>query len=120
MSAVAIQNKYKELESSLGRGPLHALYPKDIPAYFCAIELVNSEGITVDYFAWPILPDEIRETDTPITTVRKTMSAVNVQKNSSFNPKQISLKGDFGRKFKFNDQSLGSSPWSINRLYAFK
>lgn len=100
MSAQAVEKRYKEVVQGVGKSAMHALYPKDFPAYFCALELVNSEGFTIDYFAWPILPDEIRETDNTITNVRKTMSAVNVQKNPTFNPRQISLKGDFGRKFK--------------------
>ena len=100
MSAQSVEKLFKEQLDNLGRSALHALFPKDIEAYLLAVELINSKGITVDYFAWPILPDEIRETDNTITNVRKTMSAVNVQKNPTFNPRQISIRGDFGRKFK--------------------
>lgn len=100
MSAQAVEKRFKEQLDNLGRNSLHALFPKDIEAYYIGLELVNSRGATVDYFAFPILPDEIRETDTTLTNVRKTMSAVNVMKNSTFNPRQIFIKGDFGRKFK--------------------
>jgi hypothetical protein len=100
MSAASVQDQFKSQLATLGRGTLNALFPKDIEAYLLAIELVDSRGATVDYFAWPILPDEIRETDSPLTNIRKTMTAVNVLKNPTFNPKQISLRGDFGRKFK--------------------
>ena len=100
MSAQSVENRFKSQLTTLGRGTLNALFPKDIEAYMLAIELVDSRGVTTDYFAWPILPDEIRETDTTITNIRKTMSAVNVLKNPTFNPRSISIKGDFGRKFK--------------------
>lgn len=100
MSAVSVEKRFKEQLDNVGRSALHALFPRDIEAYFVALELVNSRGNTVEYFAFPILPDEIRETDTTLTNVRKTMSAVNVMKNSTFNPRQIFIKGDFGRKFK--------------------
>ena len=95
-----VQKRAIELAKNIGKGALHALYPKDFPNYMVSLELVSSRGITIDYFSWPILPDEIRETDTTITNIRKTMSAVNVQKNPTFNPRQISIKGDFGRNFK--------------------
>jgi len=65
-----------------------------------AIELVDSQENTVDYFIWPILPDEIRENHTELTTIRKTMGGVNVLKNPTFNPRQISMRGTFGRTFK--------------------
>lgn len=100
MSAKSVEQKYKDLIANVGKGAAHALFPADIESYMLAIELVSSRGVTIDYFAWPILPDEIRETDTTLTNVRKTMSAVNVQKNPTFNPRQISIRGDFGRNFK--------------------
>lgn len=100
MSTQAVEQRFKNAVTTLGRAALSALYPKDFEAYLLAIELVNSQGVTVDYFAWPILPEEIRETDSTITNVRKTLSGVNVLKNPTFNPRSISIRGDFGRRFK--------------------
>lgn len=100
MSAQAVENRFKSQSSQIGRVALNALYPQDVEAYLLAIALMDSRGNTVDYFSWPILPDEIRETSNELTTIKKTMGSVNVLKNSSFVPVQIFIKGDFGRKFK--------------------
>lgn len=100
ITARDVENQFIAQASSLGRALLSALYPSDIEYYMLALELVDSQGNTVDYFAWPILPDELSEVDLTLTNVRKTMMGVNVQKNQTFNPKSISLRGDFGRRFK--------------------
>jgi hypothetical protein len=100
MSVATTEASFKSKVAQIGRAGLHALFPKDIEYYFLAIELVDSQGNTVDYFAWPILPDEIKETQTEITNIRKTMGGVNVLKNPTFNPRTISIRGDFGRRFK--------------------
>ncbi len=92
--------QYVDALTSLGGASLNALYPKDFSWSMLALELVDSQQNTVDYFMWPILPDEIVETDVTLTNVRKTMTGVNVQKNQTFNPKNITLRGDFGRNFK--------------------
>ncbi len=54
----------------------------------------------MDFFSWPILPDEIRENHQEITKVRKTIGGIYVLKNSTFTPRQISMRGNFGRRFK--------------------
>ncbi len=100
MSLQSVKNNFRERLSQLGKGALSALYPNDFPYFFIAFELVDSQNNSIDYFAFPVLPDEIRETHTEITTVRKTIGGVYTTKNSSFNPRQISIKGTFGRSFK--------------------
>lgn len=84
----------------LGRIALQALYPNDFNAAVVALELVDSNGATVDYFSWPVLPSEIREVHNEITNVRKTIGGVYVLKNTTFVPRQISMRGTFGRRFK--------------------
>lgn len=102
MSAQLVERKYKDQVKTLGVATLNALYPNDIPMYSLYLELVNSKGHTVDFFSWPVMPDEIRETENTasVMSIRKTMSGVVVQSNSTFHPRQISIRGDFGRKFK--------------------
>lgn len=92
--------RLKTAISSVGRATLHALYPKDVEFYLIALALEDSKGNLVDYFSWPILPDSISETRKEITNVRKTMGGVNVLKNPTFVPTQISMRGDFGQRFK--------------------
>lgn len=100
MAVQETEASFRSKLAQIGRAGLHALFPKDVEYYFLALELVDSQGFTVDYFAWPVLPDEIRETHNEITSVRKTMGGVHVLKNPTFNPRNIIIKGDFGRRFK--------------------
>lgn len=94
------ENQFRSQLINLGRGTLNALFPKEIEYFFVALELVDSKSNTVDYFSFPILPEEIRETANEITRVNKTIGGVNVLVNSTFNPTQISIKGTFGKRFK--------------------
>lgn len=100
MSKEQIELSFNQKIKELGRGALNALYPSDIEFYLLALELINSNGDTVDYFAWPVLPQEIRETHQEITNVRKTIGGVYVLKNTTFTPRTINLSGTFGRRFK--------------------
>lgn len=99
MSLEATKSSYRSKLAQLGRGALHALFPNDFEFYSISLELVDSQGNTVDYFIWPINPNEIRENHPEITNIRKTIGGVNVLKNSTFNPRTISIRGNFGRDF---------------------
>lgn len=118
MGRESIEADFKLKIQQLGRPALNALFSNDIENYIISLEVVSSSGATVDYFAWPILPSEIRETHTEITNVRKTIGGVYVLKNTTFTPRQISLSGTFGRRFKIlvnNKQlSLAGFKLSIN------
>lgn len=107
MSVSSVEAKVKSKIGTIGKAGLHALFPKDVEYYFLALELVDSNGVTVDYFAWPILPDELREVQHELTNVRKSMGGVNILKNPTFNPRVILIRGDFGRRFKL---LLGGKP----------
>lgn len=96
----SIDQKFTDLVRNVGKATANALYPNDIPYYFLALELFDSKGKTVDYFAWPVLPDEIQESHVELTAINKTLGAVSVLKNTTFVPRSISIRGDFGRKFK--------------------
>lgn len=100
MSRESVESNFKDRVNDVGRAALAALFPNDIEEYLLALELVDSGGNTVDYFAWPILPDEIRDTHQEITTVKKTIGGIYVLKNTTFAPRQISISGTFGRRFK--------------------
>lgn len=100
MALGSLDSQHRSKLKQIGGAVLHALYPNDFPFYACAMELVDSQGNTVDYFLWPINPEEIRETQPENTNVRKTIGGVNVVKNPTFNPGQITIRGNFGRNFK--------------------
>lgn len=100
MSLASVEARFRELSVQVGKQTLSALFPKEIEYYFLAMELVDSQNTTVEYFSFPILPEQLSETVNEITKVSKTIGGVSVITNTSFTPTQISLKGNFGRKFK--------------------
>lgn len=91
--------RYEALLSSLGRAGLHTLFPNDIEYYFVALELVDSKGFTIDFFAFPVIPN-ISQNNPQISNVKKTAGGVVSLSSSTFVPKTITLNGDFGRKFR--------------------
>jgi len=100
MSASLLQQRYAGLIFDLGKGVAHSLYPDDIEYYFMALELVDSSGKMVDYFAFPILPKNYSESMPEITSVKKTMGGITTLKTTTFIPTDITLSGNFGRRFR--------------------
>jgi len=94
-----IVNKYTQLIKDLGRSAVSSLYPNDIEYYLCAFELVSSDG-TESYFMFPIQPSSIQKSEPTRTNIKKSLAGVTVLKNSSFIPQELSLKGNFGKRFK--------------------
>lgn len=79
---------------------MSTLYPVDFEAYQISFELCNSEGKTLDYFSFPIMPSELSiKEDIPVK-VENTFGGVNSISSNVFVPKDISLNGNFGRQFK--------------------
>lgn len=94
-----ITYRYSKLLKEIGMNTLSSLYPSEFEYYLCAFELVSG-GKTVDYFIFPIQPSAISITDTRRTNIKKSMSGITIIKNSAFNPKNIEIKGSFGKRFK--------------------
>lgn len=129
MSKRSIGKRAETLINELGRGTAHYLFPNDIDFYFVALELVNSKGKTVQYMAFPIMPDSIIFQDTEITKVQRTFGGITTLRTSTFDPKSYTLQGNFGRNFKilvggqlfefsafnfdFGDQAIDSSKFKI-------
>lgn len=101
MSVRAANTQYTNLVSSIGKGALSAIFPKDFEAYIMAIELTDSLNNTIDYFAFPILPESITKSEPKRTNIKKSSSGVTVLTSNSYVPEEISIKGNFGRSFKF-------------------
>lgn len=92
-------NRYREMIRTVGKSTLSAIYPNDFEVYLCAFELVE-KGKTIDYFVFPIQPSQIQKVEPTRTNIKSSMAGVTVLKNSSIIPKEIMLKGNFGRNFK--------------------
>lgn len=92
--------RYSELINTVGRAAISALYPHDIEVYLMALELTDGNGDTIDYLAFPILPDSISKSEPTRTTIKKTSGGITVLTSNSFVPQDIQIKGNFGRHFK--------------------
>lgn len=100
---MAIQNitqRRNALIQSVGKKGLQALFPNDFEVYFSALELVDSEDNIVQYFAFPINPNNITENENAITNVKKTNAGITTINTSTFVPIQINISGNFGRRIK--------------------
>jgi len=93
-------SRYSGLLSSIGKAGLNMLFPNDFEYYMVALELVDSRGMTIDYFSFPVSPSSISQTEPEITNVKQTAGGVVSVSSSVFVPKEITIQGTFGRKFK--------------------
>lgn len=85
---------------TLGKAGLNTLYPKEFEYYMIALELMDANFKTIQYFIFPIMPSSITETIPQLTNTKKTTGGVSVISSSQFVPTNISLSGTFGRSFK--------------------
>lgn len=85
---------------TMGRGLVHAVAPDDYEYYMCTLELLRSSGETAAFMNLPVMPSNITESRTSLTTISKTNNVVVSMINPSFNPIDISLRGTFGRKLR--------------------
>ena len=109
-----VLNRYNKLAKDLGKAALSSFYPNDVEYYLCAFELVSSEG-TESYFVFPIQPSMIQKTELYRTNIKKSFSGVTVLRNSSFIPQELSLRGNFGKRFKILANLEGVS-FSVTKI----
>lgn len=95
------QRQIQQSLTSVGKEGLNAFFPRDFELYLVSLELVDSEGDTIDFFTFPISPTSISKTEIERTTIRKTLRATTVIQSDSFVPQDLSISGDFGRNIKF-------------------
>ena len=101
MALKSINKKFTDLAGSIGRGALSVLFPKDFEAYIMGLELTDSNDNTIDYFAFPILPESITKTEPKRSNIKKTSTGITVLSSNSFVPEEITMKGNFGKTFRF-------------------
>lgn len=109
--------RYEALLASIGRAGLHSLFPNEIEYYFCALELVDSIGATIDFLAFPVVPN-ISQNNPQVTNIKKTAGGIVSLSSSTFVPKNITLNGDFGRKFRILLGGAGDISFSAINLSA--
>ena len=84
----------------VGRAGLHVLGPDNFEYYMCSLSLRNRNMEEVAYMSFPVMPNNIMESQQAVASVTKTNKGIVTQFNSSFNPKDISIQGTFGRKLR--------------------
>jgi hypothetical protein len=84
----------------VGRTILSTKYPSDFEMYIMSLELTDSEGRTIDYFSFPVMPQQITKTENKKVNIKKSASGVTVLISDSFTPSDLVIKGNFGRSFK--------------------
>ena len=95
------KQEYKNLIDKLGKNVVHNLYPNDFEAYTVALELVDSNDRTVDFFVFPVMPDSITEDYSKISNTRKTAGGITALTTPNFTSREITIEGSFGKNFKF-------------------
>lgn len=101
MGLVDVSSKYSDLLLTVGKQVINALFPNDFEYYFVALELVDSKQRTIEYLLFPVLPDSITETKSELTNIKKSAGGITSITTPSFVPRDIMMKGTFGRQFKF-------------------
>lgn len=94
------KKKVENIVANKGRAALHALAPDDFEYYACSFELLKSNGDVEKIFHFPVMPNGISIDGQSIVNIMKTGTGTTVQFNDSFVPKNISINGTFGRKFR--------------------
>ena len=101
MAAESVIRAFSESLNTFGRLGLSSLYPNDFEYYMVALELTDSDGNLIDYLTFPVTPESIQKVTPNRTNIKKTNRGVTVLSSPSPMPSEITLRGNFGKKFKF-------------------
>lgn len=99
-SVESVVESVRTATGTIGRIALHAIAPDNFEYYMCSLELVDSVGETKGFMTFAVMPNNIMETKTQIASVTKTNKGIVTLFNNSFTPRDITLQGTFGRKFR--------------------
>ena len=112
-----IKDRLVSLTNTIGKSGVSSLFPNDIELYFFALELV-SNGKILEYFVFPVNPQSIKESNTPLMNVKRTAGGITTLSTQTFVPTDITFSGNFGRNFKFlvNSQLISFSSLSFGDL----
>lgn len=100
MSLENVIRNRNSLITTIGKNALNVKYPKEFELYICALELVDEDFNTLRYFVFPIMPSSIEEIKPELTNIKKTLAGVTALSTPTFVPTDITLVGNFGKKFK--------------------
>lgn len=98
--ASAATNRALNLVSNLGKALVATQYPNDFEYYMCSLELVNSGGNTIDFFTFPVMPENIVKNEPKRNSVRNTLGGLVVLSSPTAVTQTLSIQGNFGKMFK--------------------
>lgn len=96
----SVVENVKSVALTVGKSALHALAPDNFEYYMCSLELIDSQGNTKGFMTFTVMPNNIMETKSQIASITKTNKGIVSVFNSTFVPRDISIQGTFGRKFR--------------------
>jgi len=100
MSIENVAAKHLGILTTLGKAGLNVSFPKEFELYLCALELTDENYNTLQYFVFPVMPTNMEETQQFTSNIKRTLGGVTVLSTPTFTPRDITLAGTFGRKFR--------------------
>ena len=94
-----VVKKFTNLAQNVGKGVASIMYPMEYEYYMVAFELTTHDNETIDYLAFPVMPSQLKISEAPQTTIKKTIGGIVTTSLSGFVPRTINLSGNFGRNF---------------------
>lgn len=98
--AETFRQLFRETLQSLGKAGMNALYPNDFDYYVVSLELVDSDGKTVEFLVFPVPPKSLSQTEPNVSNIKMNYRGVTSINYAGFVPKDIAIQGDFGRFLK--------------------
>lgn len=99
-SVSSVVENVREALVTIGKAGLHVLAPDNFEYYMCSLELLDSKLNTKGFLSFVIMPNNIMENKAQIASITKTNKGISTLFNSTFVPRDISIQGTFGRKFR--------------------
>ena len=92
--------RYNDLVSAIGKAGVHSLFPNDFELYIMTLELVDSQGATIDFLSFPVNPERFTYEDPALVNIKKSLGGISALDTETFNPKMITMSGTFGRRLR--------------------
>lgn len=88
---------------------LSSMWPRDFELYMVSLELTNYRDEILDYMTFPVNPESISKTEPQLKNITRAYNSIVVNSSGMFVPQDISIKGNFGKKFKVLLRTSGFS-----------
>ena len=83
-----------------GLAAAHSFAPDELEYYLCSLELYNADNERKGLLSFSVMPTDIMENRTAIATIVKTQYGVIETFTNGFVPRDISIRGTFGKRFR--------------------